>query len=171
MKMKRTLEQNKVIYSLFSQLQISGDIKEVLVSSYTNGRTSKTSEMTEKEAEQMIADLKIEVSKNKKQISGTEQKLRREVFKLFYDLGWISVDMTTPEKLAVINNWIIQRTKFGKNDLNQLLVRELELLIKQIRAVRRRTEQKNQEKKTIEPPKTVVRGIWLYTNNYTLCLN
>lgn len=171
MKMKRTLQQNKVIYGLFSQLKIADDIKEVLVSSYTNGRTSKTSEMTEKEARQMIADLKVEVRKNKNQVSGTEQKLRREVFKLFYDLQWISGDMATSEKLTVINNWIIQRTKFGKNDLNQLLVSELEVVIKQLRAVRRRTEQKNQEKKTIEPPKTVVRGVWQHVNNYSFCLN
>lgn len=170
--MKRTTHQNKQLYSLLNELNITGDIKADMVLTFTNGRTEKSSEMSKDECQRMIDKLSELTSRNAKQKNRETQHLRRNVFSLFYELNWIDSSMTASEKLTIINNWIIQRTKTGKNDINQLSADELKTLITQLQAVKRQTEE-NQKKKIDELHllKTVAVGIFQLTNYGKICLN
>jgi len=162
--MKRTLLQNSILHSLISQLGIDADTKSDLVDNYTNGRTTKSSEMTADECQRMIDDLSFQ-QRNDKAIQNEEkQKLRRTVFTIFFELNWINADMNSTDKTAVINEWLNRKTTF-EADLNKLSVDNLNILIAQLRAIKRRTEE-SQKKKMI-----IIRApIWRH-NYYSYNLN
>lgn len=143
--MKRTKEQNRILYSLLNRLGIDESVKAILVYNYTGGRTEHSSEMTMAECDAMIKDLRAELEKKEYSKEGKErQYLRRKVFKLFYELGWINSDMTNVEKIGIINDWLEKKTKFKRN-LNGLSKAELEILIRQLRAIRRIYEEKRKK--------------------------
>lgn len=56
--MKRTKEQNKILYTLLAKNKIDLEHKADLVNAFTNGRTDKSSEMTYMECQNMIKYLK-----------------------------------------------------------------------------------------------------------------
>lgn len=124
-------------------------MKKELVMQFTNGRTCKSSEMEYRECNNMITSLQEQLDniKNKRaaerQYNGIEQQLRREIFKLMYDIGFIHNNETNTRKLYVINAWIKKKMKLQK-DLNALSVDELNKMIKQLRTVRRRYNEKAQ---------------------------
>ena len=138
--MKRTTSQNRLLYQLFSRLNIDEDNKQMLVLEFTDNRTSRTSEMELIECKQLIQQLEamIDTSETTKKRYADEelQKNRREIFKLMYDCGFISSSDTTDRKLFVINAWIKKKMNLEK-DLNSLTFDELLLFIKQLRTVRR----------------------------------
>ena len=179
--MKRTQSQNKRLYGLFGRLGIDEDTRKMMVANFTNGRTEHTSDMSVDEANALISALNDELRNQKKQQYEESNRLRRKIFKLFYELGWIAAEMKNKEKRLVIANWIIQRTKTGKNDINQLTVDELNSVIRQLKAIKRNYEEHNYEERkyeerkkkieTLNRIKTVTKGIYQYTNYGKLCLN
>lgn len=134
--MKRTIATNKKLYALFNELGITKENKELLVLSFTNNRTVHSSEMTEVEAQYMIEKLQKDAKTPKMTENQFKQNLRRNVFKLMYDIGLINANMKSSEKVAFINNWIKNKLKLEK-ELNALVVDELLKLINQLQAVRR----------------------------------
>ncbi len=144
--MKRTNSQNRRLYGLFGRLGIDEDTRKAMVLNVTRGRTEHTSEMTVDEAKTLIEILSAELRRAKKTQYEEANRLRRKVFKLFYELGWIDSAMTNEEKRAIISNWIIQRTKTGKKDLNQLKTDELNAVIRQLRAIKRNYEEKKRQR-------------------------
>jgi hypothetical protein len=135
--MKRTITSNKRLYALFSQLGIDNDSKCDLVLSISNGRTVHSSELTESEARQLIEKLQPSGSiVPERRWSELAQQLRRNVFKLMYDIGLLNSNMNTAEKLDFINNWIKNKNNLDK-DFNALNFDELTTFIKQLQAIRR----------------------------------
>ncbi len=140
--MIRTIGQNKRLYQLLNQLGIDEEMKADLVYDFTYGRTDKSSEMEYRECNNLIGKLDeqiqtIKTRKANKRITNDRlQKMRRNIFKLMYDIGQIDVSMSTNEKLLVINNWIEKKQKLNKH-LNQLSFEELSKFINQLQAVRR----------------------------------
>ena len=96
--------------------------------------------MQKNECRNLIKTLELELEKSKspaqRQYNGIGQELRRKVFKLMYDIGFIKSDDTLKRKLFVINSWITQKTSYDKT-LNELTTEELNKLIKQLYTVRR----------------------------------
>ena len=142
--MKRTIATNKKLHALLNELGITPENKELLVLSFTNNRTIHSSEMTETEARYMIQKLQKDAKSPKMTESQFKQTLRRNVFKLMYDIGLINANMQTSEKVAFINNWIKNKLKL-ENELNALSVDELTRLINQLQAVRRNYMAKQQQ--------------------------
>ena len=140
--MIRTTGQNKRLYQLFNSLGIDEEMKADLVYDFTYGRTDKSSEMEYRECNNLIGKLDeqiqtIKTRKANKRITNDRlQKMRRNIFKLMYDIGQIDASMSTNDKLLVINNWIEKKQKLNKN-LNQLSFEELSKFINQLQAVRR----------------------------------
>jgi hypothetical protein len=134
--MKRTIETNKRLYALIAQLGIDENTKQDMVLSMTKGRTMHTSEMTDFEARGLIIKLTTITNSANRKLNELNQQLRRNVFKLMYDIGLINTDMSSIEKLDYINNWITNKLKINK-DLNTLNFDELTSFIRQLQAVRR----------------------------------
>ncbi len=168
--MKRTQSQNKRLYGLFGRLGIDEDTKRAMVSAITRGRTEHTSELTVEEANELISALTDELRRAKKQQYEESNRLRRKVFQYFYELGWIDVEMSNTQKRNIIANWIIQRTKTGKNDINQLTTDELNTVIRQLKAIKRNYEERQKEEKK---SKIIhVNGAFqLLPNGMQICLN
>jgi len=147
--MIRTKSQNKRLYALLSQLNINDENKKELVYQFTNGRTERSSEMEYRECNNLIMSLQEQLitlknkQANERQYSGIEQGLRREIFKLMYDIGFIHNREDNKRKLLVINAWIKKKIKLEKQ-LNELSVDELNKMIKQLRTVRRIYNEKAQ---------------------------
>lgn len=142
--MKRTLQTNKKLYALIAQLGIDNDTKIDMVLSMSNGRTEHSSELSESEAQRLIDILESNIGKEQRKLAELSQQLRRNVFKLMYDIGLINSNMEANEKLEYINNWINGKLKLNK-DLNALTFDELTSLIKQLQAVRRNYVQKQEK--------------------------
>jgi len=142
--MKRTLQTNKKLYALIGQLGIDNDTKIDMVLSMSNGRTEHSSELSENEAQRLIDILESNIGKKQRKLSELSQQLRRNVFKLMYDIGLINSNMEADEKLEYINNWINGKLNLNK-DLNALTFDELTSLIKQLQAVRRNYVQKQEK--------------------------
>jgi len=134
--MKRTAQQNRILHSLLSELSISNENKENMVFSYTGGRTEHSSEMTQAECQAMINELERMAGKAKERQNKLKQTLRRNIFKLMYDLGYLNATMSSAEKLAVINRWTYKMLHIDKH-LNYLSIDELRKVINQLQAVRR----------------------------------
>ena len=135
--MKRTTTQNKQLYALIYKLSIDGESKRDMVFAFTNGRTDKSSEMNKEECQQMINVLIKRSAREKLSQNTLTNRLRRKVFTLFYELDWISSDMTSSEKMTIINDWIVTKTATDKDDLNKLTEPELRQLLVQLHAVKR----------------------------------
>ncbi len=154
----RTPQQSRDIYKLLNALGIKEEDKKAIVMGITKNRTEHTSEMTILEAREMIEILTKELGKkmlkqgenriNKtgvKEIEKIKQRIRRTVFVLMYDLGVISNEMDTKEKIEKIEQWIKNHSDISKS-FNSLQVEELEKIIRQLQAIRRiyvENEQKN----------------------------
>lgn len=146
--MIRTISQNNRLYKLFSELGITGDVKADMVLQFTGDRTERSSEMEYNECNNLICTLDDELYKQAKQRQGTVnrqerinndvmQGLRRKIFSLMYDIGFISKEQTKERRNYVVNSWVVKKTKTGKTNINQLKFEELNLVIKQLRAVNR----------------------------------
>ncbi|MCF8337893.1 MAG: hypothetical protein K9I74_07910 [Bacteroidales bacterium] len=141
--MKRTQNQNKRIYRLLNDLNISTDDKKNMVLSITKSRTEHTSEMYYAEAQRLIEKLEEmteQTGKQDKQQNELKQRFRRSVFVLMYEIGLINSQMTSGEKVREINAFIQRKTKFQKH-LNSFTVDELTTLLNQLQAIRRRYQE------------------------------
>lgn len=141
--MYRTLSQNKRLYQLFNQLGISGEIKADMVAEFTSHRTEKSSKMTINECNNLIRTLDDERNKNRVQrqqsrtFNDASNRLRRTIFSLMYDIGFIVSEETAKRKKYVIDSYIKKKTKTGKADINELTFEELNKVIRQLQATKR----------------------------------
>lgn len=114
--MKRTVSQNKLLYKLLSD---TGTLayKEELVIQFTNGRTTKSSEMTVEECTALIKRL-LEFSQHKKKAIKLD-KLRKTVISLYRTIGYNKDGKADMKRIYtdVKNYW-------GK-DLNEYTEQEL----------------------------------------------
>ena len=136
--MKRTLAQNKRLYGLFTELNITGDLKADMVLQFTGDRTERSSEMEYNECNNLICTLEDEINKQFRQSNEQRQRMRRQVFVLMYNIGVIEGDMQNAEKMRIINAWIFQRMGQLDKDLNTLNVAELTKFITILQTVKRR---------------------------------
>ncbi len=140
--MKRTATQNKRLYGIFQKLNIDSETKSDLVSQFTNGRTEKSSEMLYNECQNLIETLEIRYRESKSikaatfQYNSAEQVIRRELFKLMYDVGFIDNGMNTDRKTFIMNGWIRKKMNLEKT-LNDLDITELQRMRTQLLTVRR----------------------------------
>lgn len=134
--MKRTTTQNKRLYQLLNRLGINKDSQEDMVYSFTNGRTTKSSEMTYIECNSMIKELEFQAEGMQKREGKFKQQLRRNIFKLMYDTGLINNSMDSEGKMEMINAWAKNKLHFTK-ELNYLSIDELNRFVRQLQAVRR----------------------------------
>jgi len=136
--MKRTIPTNKRLYALITELGIDTETKEDMIYNFTNGRTIHSSELTEFEARQLIEKLSPvnNRAENSRKLGEMNQQLRRNIFKLMYDIGLINSQMDNDAKVKYINGWIKGKMRLDK-ELNALTFDELTLFIRQLQAVRR----------------------------------
>jgi len=139
--MLRTKSQNSRLYGLFTKLNISEDMKADLVMQFTGNRTKKSSDMLYNEANELINALQYDLKSIERSINELLQIQRRNIFKLFYDCGMISTEMTTQMKLEVINGYLARKSKSGKT-LNELTYDQLILFNKQLQSMRRNYQEK-----------------------------
>ncbi len=136
----RTLTQNSRLHALLNELGVDSETKREMVFNYTNGRTTSTKELTIDECNELINSLEKVLFKSQKQPprerADAHQKARRKIFILMYDCGFIDSRMTTKQKIAIINRWIANKTKFGC-EFNSLTLEELSKFATQLQAVKR----------------------------------
>lgn len=120
----RTVEQNKQLYSLLNEkrlLQVKGE----LVESFSDGRTSKSSELSYDECDRLIRHLRYGMD--------PLQNARRKVLSLAHDLGWETPDGKIDWK--VLNAWLESpKCKAGKL-LNDQDAKELVTTAQQLRYI------------------------------------
>lgn len=136
--MYRTSKQNRRLHHLFAKLNIDADTKADLIQQFTQKRTSKSSLMLYNECNNLIKSLEDqEYNRIQERVYDKElQELRRKVFKLMYELSFITNSETNERKLYVINQWLIRKANLNK-ELNDLSALELNKVITQLYAVRR----------------------------------
>lgn len=147
----RTNEQNRRLHFLFYKLGFDGDMKAAAVESVTSGRTEHSSEMSILEAQELITLLNEEWSKmrpKKKEsakIAKMRQNLRRSIFRIMYDLGYINNTMNNAEKILTIETFLKDKTKISKH-FNSLNIEELNKTIRQLQVIRRNYAQHEENK-------------------------
>ena len=98
--MQRTADQNKALYALLGALKIQEEQKEALVWSYSNERTTHSSELSFQECEKLIRFLKSMQDQVKSRKDAAAAKMRFRFYYILRDKGWL------PE---LPNNEILER--------------------------------------------------------------
>jgi len=148
---KRTTDQNRRLYFLFNKLGFDDDMKKAAVEGTSNGRTDSSRELSANEAQQLIDSLSREWDKLRpkdteaKKRAKIRQNLRRNIFKIMYDLGYINNQMTNAEKVLAIDDFTSNKTLIEKT-LNALNIDELQKVIRQLQAIRRNYTQTEENK-------------------------
>ena len=124
-------------YASFNRLPCVGDredMKESLVSSYTNGRTISLREMTEAEYKAMCAALEQKVTPNARALYIQERKRRRS--SALHHLQLYGVDTTDWSKV----NAFCEQPRIAGQPFRDLDCEELEALTKKMRAIFRKRD-------------------------------
>lgn len=126
--MLRTLSQNKQLHAIKSSLNIEQEQHEELVYHYTNGRTSKSSQMTSHECQALINHLnavkKGTVTDNGRTRTTTmdgKEKMRRKLISICHEMKW---RVNGKADVEALNCWLLKFGKY-KKVLNQLTEAEL----------------------------------------------
>lgn len=140
--MKRNLQQNKILHALIGTLGIPADVKEELVHQFTNGRETKSSEMTVEECRALINHLNVIKQQNIKVVASPgpvfqntpANNMRRKVISIAHEMKWKlpngKADMTR------VNDFCVKRGHAHKT-LNEYTYDELPKLITQFEQVLR----------------------------------
>ena len=110
------------------------DLKETLVSSYTNGRTTSLREMTEAEYTAMCMALERKVSPDARAVYIRERKRRRS--SALHQLQLYGVDTTDWSKV----NAFCEQPRIAGKPFRDLDCEELEALTKKMRAIIRKRD-------------------------------
>lgn len=110
------------------------DMKESLVSSYTNGRTTSLREMSEVEYNAMCAALEQEVNPNARALYIQERKRRRS--SALHQLQLYGVDTTDWNKV----NAFCEQPRIAGKPFRDLDCEELEALTRKMRAIIRKRD-------------------------------
>ena len=124
-------------YASFNRLPCGGDredMKESLVSSYTNGRTTSLREMSEAEYNAMCAALEQKVSPNARAVYIQERKRRRS--SALHQLQLYGVDTTDWNKV----NAFCEQPRIAGKPFRDLDCEELEALTRKMRAIIRKRD-------------------------------
>lgn len=124
-------------YALFNRLPCGGDredLKETLVSSYTNGRTTSLREMSEAEYKTMCAALEQKVNPDARALYIQERKRRRS--SALHQLQLYGVDTTDWSKV----NAFCEQPRIAGKPFRDLDCEELEALTKKMRAIIRKRD-------------------------------
>ena len=124
-------------YASFNRLPCGGDredMKESLVSSYTNGRTTSLREMSEAEYNAMCAALEQKVTPNARALYIQERKRRRS--SALHQLQLYGVDTTDWNKV----NAFCEQPRIAGKPFRDLDCEELEALTRKMRAIIRKRD-------------------------------
>lgn len=124
-------------YASFNRLPCVGDredMKESLVSSYTNGRTTSLREMSEAEYKTMCAALEQKVNPNARALYIQERKRRRS--SALHQLQLYGVDTTDWNKV----NAFCEQPRIAGKPFRDLDCEELEALTRKMRAIIRKRD-------------------------------
>lgn len=124
-------------YASFNRLPCVGnreDMKESLVSSYTNGRSTSLREMTEAEYKTMCAALEQKVNPDARALYIQERKRRRS--SALHQLQLYGVDTTDWSKV----NAFCEQPRIAGKPFRDLDCEELEALTKKMRAIIRKRD-------------------------------
>lgn len=124
-------------YASFNRLPCGGDredLKETLVSSYTNGRTASLREMTEEEYKTMCAALEQKVNPNARALYIQERKRQRS--SALHQLQLYGVDTTDWNKV----NAFCEQPRIAGKPFRDLDCEELEALTRKMRAIIRKRD-------------------------------
>ncbi|MBR2097929.1 MAG: hypothetical protein IKH59_10560 [Bacteroidaceae bacterium] len=124
-------------YASFNRLPCGGDredMKESLVSSYTNGRTTSLREMSEAEYNAMCAALEHKVTPNARAVYIQERKRRRS--SALHQLQLYGVDTTDWNKV----NAFCEQPRIAGKPFRDLDCEELEALTRKMRAIIRKRD-------------------------------
>lgn len=124
-------------YASFNRLPCGGDredLKETLVSSYTNGRTTSLREMSEAEYKTMCAALEHKVNPNARAVYIQERKRRRS--SALHQLQLYGVDTTDWNKV----NAFCEQPRIAGKPFRDLDCEELEALTRKMRAIIRKRD-------------------------------
>ena len=124
-------------YASFNRLPCGGDredMKESLVSSYTNGRTTSLREMSEAEYNAMCAALEQKVTPNARALYIQERKRRRS--SALHQLQLYGVDTTDWNKV----NAFCEQPRIAGKPFRELDCEELEALTRKMRAIIRKRD-------------------------------
>jgi len=124
--MLRTVQQNNKLYFLLQKLGIDAELKQEMVYRFTNGRTSKSSEMNRNECQAMINEL------SNSPTIGKEDKMRKKIISLFRKMGYTTNDNKV--NMSAVESWVL---KYGylKKPLNTYRYNELPKLVSQAETV------------------------------------
>lgn len=124
-------------YASFNRLPFVGDredLKDSLVSSYTNGRTTSLREMTETEYRTMCAALEQKVNPDARALYIQERKRRRS--SALHQWQLYGVDTTDWSKV----NAFCEQPRIAGKPFRDLDCEELEALTKKMRAIIRKRD-------------------------------
>ena len=124
-------------YALFNRLPCGGDredLKETLVSSFTDGRTTSLREMSEAEYKTMCAALEQKVNPNARAVYIQERKRRRS--SALHQLQLYGVDTTDWNKV----NAFCEQPRIAGKPFRDLDCEELEALTRKMRAIIRKRD-------------------------------
>lgn len=124
-------------YASFNRLPCGGDredLKEALVSSYTNGRTTSLREMSEAEYKTMCAALEHKVNPTARAVYIQERKRRRS--SALHQLQLYGVDTTDWNKV----NAFCEQPRIAGKPFRDLDCEELEALTRKMRAIIRKRD-------------------------------
>ena len=109
--MLRTTEQNKALHALLTELGLGLEDKERLVLQYTNGRTTRSSEMQIHECDYLLKGLRA-----KKGTEHERDQKRKRIISHMAEAGY-----QTPEgkpDMVAIHQWVKRQTKKQFNALS-----------------------------------------------------
>lgn len=131
-----TTTQNKLLHALLAQTNLTAH-KPALVESYTSGRTEKSSEMNNVEANELISYLRTQVAALRSDgLDAKADKMRKKILSLAWQMNWTYLNTKRQVKVDVnrVNAWC---TKYGylKKPLNDYIYAELPKLLTQFESV------------------------------------
>jgi len=127
---KRTIDQNNRLHGLLMHMGLM-QTKEDLVSSFTNHRTTHSSEMTFDECDTLIKHLGDNQPVHKK---GSKDKMRKKIIGIAHDMGWKLEDGKID--LERIDAFLLSTKSANKKKLNDLKHDQLQLAIHQFEQLR-----------------------------------
>lgn len=123
------------LMAIFRTKNVDTDAQQVMIHTYTDGRTSSKTEMTDTEAEQLIRDLNGHnpaVPRSLVPLDGDRQ--RKKIIGIFRSMGWEKDGKADMERIQA---WIVKYGKYNPKKLNEYTVRELPLLVSQVQMLHR----------------------------------
>ncbi len=157
--MTRTTTQNRRLYQLLNNLNIKDDMKDSLISQFTNGRTIASSEMEVEECQRLINNLTaIErnqrihratpsrpVNNNNRTDNELRQQMRLQIIKLMRSIGVIEGKWNTSKHLPMIQTWIKTRMGGLDKNFNNLDIPELTKFITILQTINRRYKERAEQ--------------------------